>query len=519
MPTKERIVSNVETPAGEKLRDEQFWDTNELPNVSVIKEHLRKEGRISDQQMKDLLHKAHELLCEEDNVLYIDAPLTVCGDIHGQFYDLLKLFDIGGDPKTTRYLFLGDYVDRGNFSVECVILLLIYKVLYPNSFYLLRGNHECRHVTQFFSFKEECIYKYSEEIYSLIMDTFDDLPLAAIMNKQFFCCHGGISPEIQTIDDIQAINRFREPPNKGPMCDLLWADPMEDYDSDEFDNRPYRETFTNNSVRGCSYYYSFQSALKFLEKNRLLSIIRAHEAQSAGYRMYRRNEKTGFPSVITLFSAPNYLDVHGNKAAILRYENNVFNIRQFNCSPHPYFLPGFMNVFDWSLPFVAEKVAELLWKVFKLVDDQVIEQEEEDERKRNIALKRKVMLVGKMLTLCQQMREEREAMVVAGTLLPSSSSLSTSSTLSDSVRTLMDSTGEEKFGAARKLDMRNEARPPAKEKEDLIDEKSPELLRRHESRDKILTQKKRLRLAKQQHIDIIKRASAIAPIIDVPKED
>ena len=104
---------------------------------------------------------------------------------------------------------------------------------------------------------------------------------------------------------------------------------------------------------------SYQAACQFLERNKLLSIIRAHEAQDAGYRMYRKTRTTGFPSVMTLFSAPNYLDVYNNKAAILKYESNVLNIRQFNASPHPYWLPNFMDAFTWSLPFVGEKSASM----------------------------------------------------------------------------------------------------------------------------------------------------------------
>jgi serine/threonine-protein phosphatase 2B catalytic subunit len=109
---------------------------------------------------------------------------------------------------------------------------------------------------------------------------------------------------------------------------------------------------------------SYQAACQFLERNNLLSIIRAHEAQDAGYRMYRKTKTTGFPSVMTIFSAPNYLDVYNNKAAVLKYESNVMNIRQFNCTPHPYWLPNFMDVFTWSLPFVGEKS---LWLLSHLV--------------------------------------------------------------------------------------------------------------------------------------------------------
>src|ERR1700733_2901114 len=134
------------------------------------------------------------------------------------------------------------------------------------------------------------------------------------------------------------------------MCDILWADPLE-----EFGQEKTSEYFIHNHVRGCSYFFSYPAACNFLEKNNLLSIIRAHEAQDAGYRMYRKTRTTGFPSVMTIFSAPNYLDVYNNKAAVLKYEDNVMNIRQFNCMPHPYWLPNFMDVFTWSIPFLAGK--------------------------------------------------------------------------------------------------------------------------------------------------------------------
>ena len=151
------------------------------------------------------------------------------------------------------------------------------------------------------------------------------------------------------------------------MCDILWADPVEDFGQEKMS-----DSFVHNHVRGCSFFFTyvllpivihfasylvrrFNAASQFLERNNLLSIIRAHEAQDSGYRMYRKTKTTGFPSVMTIFSAPNYLDVYNNKAAVLKYESNVMNIRQFNASPHPYWLPNFMDVFTWSLPFVGEK--------------------------------------------------------------------------------------------------------------------------------------------------------------------
>jgi len=354
------------------------------------------------------------------------------------------------------------------------------------------------------------------------MDTFDALPLAAIMNKQFICTHGGLSPEIESIEDINKIDRYREPPARGPMCDLLWADPMEEFDPEMCGGQPYRNQFTPNEVRGCSYYFTFNSALHFLEKNRILSLIRAHEAQAAGYRMHRRNDKTGFPTVITLFSAPNYLDLHGNKGAILRYENNVFNIRQFNSTPHPYYLPGFMNVFNWSLPFVSEKVAELLLTVFNLVDDVAADREEEEFRRREV-IRRKVMTVSRLLNLYKKMRDAREALVVAGSLSPDGSVLPDTLAQKPSEaeqkehvehaetvkKTLKDSLGEDQFLGARQLDRPNEARPPDTQAPPT--EANPGRNRLIMSRDKILLSKRNS--LPKSHNEIMKDAPKEAPKI------
>ncbi|KAF9259137.1 Metallo-dependent phosphatase [Marasmius fiardii PR-910] len=480
--TQERVIKDVQAPAMFIPTPDQFYANHgqdrTKPDIGFLKNHFYREGRLSEEQALWILEKGTDLLKREPNVLNVDAPITVCGDIHGQYYDLMKLFEVGGSPADTRYLFLGDYVDRGYFSIECVLYLWSLKIWYPDTLFLLRGNHECRHLTDYFTFKLECKHKYSESIYDACMESFCALPLAAVMNKQFLCIHGGLSPELNTLDDIRALDRFREPPTHGLMCDILWADPVED-----FGNEKTTDSFLHNHVRGCSYFFTYQAACQFLERNNLLSIIRAHEAQDAGYRMYRKTKSTGFPSVMTIFSAPNYLDVYSNKAAVLKYESNVMNIRQFNCTPHPYWLPNFMDVFTWSLPFVGEKITDMLVAVLNTCTKEELEEESDDELfapqtpasptvpaeddvpERRQVIKNKILAVGRVARVFALLREDAEKVselkTASGTgKLPYGTLASGSEGIKEAIRG---------FDDARKSDIENERLPP-----DLYDADSEE---------------------------------------------
>lgn len=262
------------------------------------------------------------------------------------------------------------------FSIEVVALLFAWKIRQPKRVRMLRGNHECRQMTSFFNFREECEYKYDISVYNTLMNAFDTLPLAATINGKFLAVHGGLSPELSTTKAINGIDRFQEPPREGLLCDLLWSDPLEPKEGEAQKHRKHSPLYVYNEVRGCSYFYSFEGASKFLQKNSLLSIIRAHEAQLEGYKMHKANPATNFPCVITIFSAPNYCDVYNNKGAILKFDNSTLNILQFNCSPHPYHLPNFMDIFSWSMPFVIEKVTEMLYYILQPSAGRPQEEEE-----------------------------------------------------------------------------------------------------------------------------------------------
>jgi serine/threonine-protein phosphatase 2A catalytic subunit len=273
-------------------------------------------SELSEQECMQLTAKAREILSQEPNVTPVSCPVTVCGDVHGQFLDLQELFRIGGAPPTTNYLFMGDYVDRGHFSVRSVSMLVALKVRYKDRIAILRGNHESRQITQVYGFYDECLRIYGNyNVWKCFTDLFDYLPLTGLVEKQIFCLHGGLSPSIDSLDHITDHDRIQEVPHEGPMCDLLWSDP---------DDR----CGWGISPRGAGYTFGQDISEQFNHNNGLTLVSRAHQLVMEGYN-WSHNK-----NVVTIFSAPNYCYRCGNQAAILDVNEHLkYNFIQFDPAP------------------------------------------------------------------------------------------------------------------------------------------------------------------------------------------
>ncbi|KAF1781240.1 Metallo-dependent phosphatase-like [Phytophthora cactorum] len=260
---------------------------------------------LTENEVMQLCSKAKEVLVQESNVQPVRCPVTVCGDVHGQFHDLMELFRIGGHAPDTNYLFMGDYVDRGYYSVETVTLLVCLKVRYKDRIFILRGNHESRQITQVYGFYDECLRKYgSPNVWRYFTDVFDYLPLTAVVENQIFCLHGGLSPSIDTLDYIRGFDRLQEVPHEGAMCDLLWSDP---------DDR----SGWGISPRGAGYTFGQDISDQFNHANGLTLIARAHQLVMEGYNWSHKC------NVVTIFSAPNYCYRCGNEAAIMEVDEQM----------------------------------------------------------------------------------------------------------------------------------------------------------------------------------------------------
>lgn len=264
-----------------------------------------KQVNLTENDIKGLCNKTREIFLSQPILLELEAPIKICGDIHGQYYDLLRVFEYGGFPPEANYLFLGDYVDRGKQSLETICLLLAYKIKYPENFFLLRGNHECSSINRIYGFYDECKRRYNIKLWKVFTDCFNCLPVAAIVDEKIFCMHGGLSPELTSMDQILRIMRPLEVPDQGLLCDLLWSDPDKDV-----------QGWAENE-RGVSYVFGPEIIAMFLKKHELDLICRAHQVVEDGYEFFAKRQ------LVTIFSAPNYCGEFDNSGALMSVDENL----------------------------------------------------------------------------------------------------------------------------------------------------------------------------------------------------
>ncbi|KAJ1727181.1 serine/threonine protein phosphatase Pzh1, partial [Coemansia biformis] len=266
---------------------------------------VTKSVCLRNSEIVAVCHAAREVFLAQPTLLQLAAPVKITGDIHGQYTDLLRLFDKCGYPPHCNYLFLGDYVDRGKQSIETMLLLMCFKIKYPDNFFLLRGNHECASVTRVYGFYDECKRRCNVKVWKAFINTFNALPVAAVVANKIFCVHGGLSPDLLSMSQIQQLSRPCDVPDHGILNDLLWSDPS-DTAADWEDNE-----------RGVSYCFGKSVITEFLRRMDFDLICRAHMVVEDGYEFFHGRQ------LVTVFSAPNYCGEFDNSGAVMNVNEEL----------------------------------------------------------------------------------------------------------------------------------------------------------------------------------------------------
>ncbi|CAA91326.1 Serine/threonine-protein phosphatase [Caenorhabditis elegans] len=254
---------------------------------------------INEADIDVVIEKCTKILLAQATMVEVQAPIAVCGDIHGQYTDLLRIFNRCSFPPDQNYLFLGDYVDRGRQQLEVICLLMAYKIRYPNRFFILRGNHECASINRTYGFYDECKRRYSLALYNDFQNLFNHLPLCAMISGRIFCMHGGLSQKLVSWTQLAEITRPFDPPNNSLAMDLLWADPENNM------------TGWAESSRGVSQIFGADVVKDFTEKMNIDLIARGHQVVQDGYEFFADKR------LVTIFSAPKYCGEFDNNAAVM----------------------------------------------------------------------------------------------------------------------------------------------------------------------------------------------------------
>ena len=329
-PEKEALADTIDI-ASMSVDESYAGPRPEFPlkhdDVVAIAEHMKARETLHSKYVYQILIGVRQVLKELPSMVEVPVPegttINVCGDTHGQYYDLLNIFKLQGWPSESNpYLFNGDFVDRGSFSVEVVLLLLTFKLLYPNHLHMTRGNHETLNMNRIYGFEGEVKAKYSAQMFQLFLEVFQCLPICYVLGGHTIVLHGGLfSRDDVTLADLRKIERFREPPDEGLMSEAMWSDPQP---------LPGRSP----SKRGVGLSFGPDVTEDFLKRNGLKRVVRSHEVKDEGYEV----EADG--KLITVFSAPNYCDQMGNKGAMLHIDHaGDYTVTTYDAVPHPPIRP------------------------------------------------------------------------------------------------------------------------------------------------------------------------------------
>jgi len=305
------MTNNMPSSFQRPQQCQEVIDVDDVIGRFLTADYMRRvvNKPLQEHEIKMLVNVVRGVFLNQPTLLELEAPLKIMGDIHGHYWDMLKLFELGGSPAQSNYLFLGDYVDRGEQQLATICLLFAFKIKYPERFFLLRGNHECASISRSYGFYDECKKHYNIKLWKSFCDTFNCMPLAAVVQDRIFCMHGGLAPELSDLAQIRKCHRPMELPDTGLVCDLLWADPSE-----------HTNGWTPNSTRGVSVCFGADVVKEFLENQDLDLVVRAHQVVEDGYQFFAERR------LVTVFSAPNYCGSFDNAAALLHVD------RQLRCS-------------------------------------------------------------------------------------------------------------------------------------------------------------------------------------------
>lgn len=303
-----------------------------------------KNFSLTQNEVQSLCMASREIFLHQPTLLELEAPVKIFSDIHGQYDDLLRIFDLGGYPPDSNYLALGDYVDRGSKSLEVICLLMAYKIKYPENIFLLRGNHECASINRIYGFYDECKRRLSIKIWKTFIECFRCLPLAAVIEDKIFCVHGGISPDLMSMQQILSIQRPTDIPDSGLVCDLLWSDPDRNI------------TEWNENDRGVSFTFGRRIVQLFLDRFELDLICRGHQVVEDGYEFFAHRR------LVTIFSAPNYFNEFDNAGGVMNVDDKLlcsFHILKPDYRRKKYVYTGLPGVQRPTQPNKPEKVTLL----------------------------------------------------------------------------------------------------------------------------------------------------------------